>query len=97
AEDALGLTGTTYTGALAERAKLAVARQVNRIVAEPGDPFLLSHTRGAESKTWDSRAAATAKTVPLDPYAILIVEALAREAAGEDEGSYLLVPTLRWR
>jgi hypothetical protein len=96
AEDALGLNGTTYTGDAATRAAIAVARQVNRMLAEPIDPYLTSHSRGEESKSWGR--AGEARTNALDPIAVAIVAALAAEAAGAGEetvGGYTILASLR--
>lgn len=96
AEDALGLAGTGYTGEQADRAAMAVARQVNRMVAEPVDPWLIDHKRGEEQKSWESRSP---PKDPLDPIAVMIVDQLAAESAGgggsDVAGEYLIVPGFR--
>jgi hypothetical protein len=92
AEDALGLTGTAYTGTKATRAASAVVRQVNLMAVEPENPYLASHSRGEEAKSWDF--AAISDKSRLDPYAVAIVAALAAEAGAEAD-EYTTVPGFR--
>ena len=80
AETALGLLGTEYTGDRADRAKVAVARQVNLQVASPDAGAVQSETRGDRSVTYVTRDGVE---VAVDGLALLIVEALAGAAAVE--------------
>ena len=92
AETVLGLLGTTYSGDRAERAKVAVVRQVNLIAAMPENPFLESEGRGSKSKTF-AVLRDLGGGISIDPIAQQIVQALATESlvstpAGQEKARY---------
>lgn len=84
AEQLLGLTGTTFTGADAEQAAFANVLQVNLQASLPADVWIIkSETRGARSVTY--RDGINAMTI--QPQAKALADALL---ATTDEGSWAI-------
>lgn len=68
AEDVLGLEGTSFTGAKASRATLAVVRQVNLQVATPVDAAVkASESRGNQNVAY--RESEDGRPIMVDPVA----------------------------
>jgi len=73
AEQLLGLGGTSFTGDDAEKARTAVARQINLQVRVAENPDVVAESRGRQSVTY-ARSGGARATV--DPTAAAIVKDL---------------------
>lgn len=89
AEQLLGLTGTSFTGDAAIKARMAVARQINLQVRVTENPDVVSESRSRQSVTYARQGGAR---MTVDPTAAQIV----KDLIGKPKGSTAVANQATW-